>query len=104
MVFLNGNALFFFLDSDIPFNCLNDSIKILLSYIRKFLRKKKIKLEKLNFIKNKNKSKNQVGKSNSQMLLSISFVCVICFTKRFRKCSFIRNTTYRNFNFDWVCG
>jgi hypothetical protein len=85
MVFLNGNALFFFLDSDIPFNCLNDSIKILLSYIRKFLRKKIIKLEKLNFIKNKNKSKNQVGKSNSQMLLSISFVRVICFTKRFRK-------------------
>jgi hypothetical protein len=76
---------FFFFDSDIPFNCLNDSIKILLSYIRKFLRKKIIKLEKLNFIKNKNKSKNQVGKSNSQMLLSISFVCVICFTKRFRK-------------------
>jgi hypothetical protein len=75
----------FFFDSDIPFNCLNDSIKILLSYIRKFLRKKIIKLEKLNFIKNKNKSKNLVGKSNSQMLLSISFVCVICFTKRFRK-------------------
>jgi hypothetical protein len=53
--------------------------------MRKFLRKKIIKLEKLNFIKNKNKSKNQVDKSNSQMLLSISFVCVICFTKRFRK-------------------
>jgi hypothetical protein len=84
IVFLNGNPLFFFY-SDIPFNCLNDSVKILLSYIRKFLRKKIIKLEKLNFIKNKNKSKNQVGKSNSQMLLSISFVCVICFTKCFRK-------------------
>jgi hypothetical protein len=75
----------FFFDSDIPFNFLNDSIKILLSYIRKFLRKKIINLEKFNFIKNKNKSKNQVGKSNSQMLLSISFVCVICFIKRFRK-------------------
>jgi hypothetical protein len=74
---------YFFLDSNSPFNCLNDSIKILLSYIRKFLRKKK-KLEKINFITNKNKSKNQVGKSNSQMLLSISFVRVICFTKRFR--------------------
>jgi hypothetical protein len=43
------------------------------------------KLQKINFITNKNKSKNEVGKSNSQMLLSISFVCVICFTKRFRK-------------------
>jgi hypothetical protein len=85
ILFLNGNPLFFFLDSDSPFNCLNDSIKILLSYIRKFLRKKIIKLEKINFILNKNKSKNQVGKSNSQMLLPISFVCVICFTKRFRK-------------------
>jgi hypothetical protein len=30
----------FVLDSDRPFNCLNASIKILLSYIRKFLRKK----------------------------------------------------------------
>jgi hypothetical protein len=29
-----------FLDSDSPFNCLNDSIKIFSSYIRKFLRKK----------------------------------------------------------------
>jgi hypothetical protein len=75
---------YFFLDSDSPFNCLNDNIKILLSYIRKLLRKKK-KLEKINFITNKNKSKNQVGKSNSQMLMSISFVCVICITKRFRK-------------------
>jgi hypothetical protein len=84
IVFLNGNYLFFFLDSDSPFNCLNDSIKILLSYIRKFLRKKK-KFGKINFITNKNKSQNQVGKSNSQMLLSISFVCVICFIKRFRK-------------------
>jgi hypothetical protein len=37
-------------------------------------------------IKNKfyNEQK-QVGKSNSQMVLSISFVCVICFTKRVRK-------------------
>jgi hypothetical protein len=42
-------------------------------------------VQKINFITKKNKSKNQVGKSNSQMLLSISFVCVICFTKRFRK-------------------
>jgi hypothetical protein len=75
----------FFLDSDSPFNCLNDSIKILLSYIRKFLRKKKINLEKINFITNKNKSKNQIDKSNSQIVLPMSIVCVICFTKRFRK-------------------
>jgi hypothetical protein len=40
----------FFLNSDSPFNCLNDSIKILLSYIRKFLRKKK-KVEKIKFCK-----------------------------------------------------
>jgi hypothetical protein len=84
ILFFNGNPLFFFY-SDNPFNCLNDSIKMLLSYIRKFLRKKIIKLEKINFITNKNKSKNQVGKSNSQMLLSISFVCVICFAKPFGK-------------------
>jgi hypothetical protein len=32
------------------------------------LRKKIINLEKINFITNKSKSKNQVGKSNSQML------------------------------------
>jgi hypothetical protein len=37
--FLNGNPPYF-LDSNSPFNCLNDSIKILLVYIRKFLRKK----------------------------------------------------------------
>jgi hypothetical protein len=103
ILFLNGNPIFF-LNSDSPFNCLNDSVKILLSYIRKFLRKKIINLEKINFITNKNNSKNEVGKSNSQMLLSISFVCVICFTKRFPNDSFNRNTTYRNFNFDWMLG
>jgi hypothetical protein len=102
MVFLNGNALFFFLDSDIPFNCLNDSIKILLSYIRKFLRKKIIKFEKLNFIKNKNKSKNQVGKSKCYCQFH-SYVLFVL-QNVFENDSFIRNTTYRNFNFDWVCG
>jgi hypothetical protein len=93
-VFLNGNPLFFSLDSDSPFNCINDSIKILLSYIRKFLRKKIINLEKINFITNKNKLKNQVGKSNSQMLLSISFVCVICylFYKTFSKMTHLTET------------
>jgi hypothetical protein len=80
--FIKWKPPIFFLDSDSPFNFLNDSVKILLSYIRKLLKKKKIKSEKINFITNENKSKNQVGKSNSQMLLSISFVCVFCFTKR----------------------
>jgi hypothetical protein len=47
----------FFLDSDSPFNCLNASIKILLPYIRTFLRKQIINLEKINFVTNKNKSK-----------------------------------------------
>jgi hypothetical protein len=48
-------------------------------------RKLPIKVGKNKFYNEKNKSKNEVGKSNSQMLLSISFVCVFCFTKRFRK-------------------
>jgi hypothetical protein len=47
--------------------------------------KKNNKVGTNKFYNEKNKSKNQVGKSNSQMLLSISFVCVICFTKPFRK-------------------
>jgi hypothetical protein len=55
MFFLSGNPVIFFLDSDSPFDSLNDGIKILLPYIRKFLRKKIIKLEKINFITNKNK-------------------------------------------------
>jgi hypothetical protein len=38
-----------FLDSDSPFNCLNDSIIILLPYIRKFLRKKNNKVGKNKF-------------------------------------------------------
>jgi hypothetical protein len=65
----------------------------LLPNIRKFLRKKIIKLEKINFIMNKNKSKNQVGKSNSQMLVSISFVCVIyLFYKTFSKMTHLTET------------
>jgi hypothetical protein len=63
----------FFLDSDSPLNCPNASMKILLLYIRKFLRKKIINLEKINFITNKNKSKNQVGKSNSQQNMEENF-------------------------------
>jgi hypothetical protein len=54
IVFFSGNPLFFFLDSDSPFHCLNNSIKFLLSYMRKFLKKKIIKLEKINFITIKN--------------------------------------------------
>jgi hypothetical protein len=38
IVFFKWKRPIFFSDS--PFNCLNDSIKILLSYIRKLLRKK----------------------------------------------------------------
>jgi hypothetical protein len=101
-VFFKWKPAIFFLDSDSPFNYLNDCIKILLFYIRKFLRNKIINLEKINFITNKNKSKNQVGISNSQMLLSISFVFVL--QNLFENDSFNRNTTYRNFNFDWVRG
>jgi hypothetical protein len=65
----------FFLDSDSPFNCVNDSIKILLSYIRTFLRKKKNKVGKNKFyiITNRNKSKNQVDKLNSQMVPTVNF-------------------------------
>jgi hypothetical protein len=51
----------FFLDSDSPFNCLNESIKILLSYIRKFLRKKNNKVEKNKFYN----EQKQVKKSSS---------------------------------------
>jgi hypothetical protein len=37
---------YFFLDSDSPFNCLSASIKILLRYIKKILRKKNNKVGK----------------------------------------------------------
>jgi hypothetical protein len=55
--FFKWKSPIFFLDSDSPFNCLNASIKMLLPYIKKFLRKKILKLEKINFITIKNKSK-----------------------------------------------
>jgi hypothetical protein len=48
-VFFKWKPPIFFLDSDSPFNCLNDSIKILLPYIRKFLRKKNNKVGKNKF-------------------------------------------------------
>jgi hypothetical protein len=48
-------------------------------------------LEKINFITNKNKSKNQVDKSNSQMVLSISFVCYL-FYKTFSKMTHLTET------------
>jgi hypothetical protein len=60
IVFLNRNPLFFFY-SDSPFNCLNASIKILLPYIRKFLRKKK-KVGKNKFYNKQKQVKNRVSK------------------------------------------
>jgi hypothetical protein len=60
ILFLNGNSLFFFLDSDSPFNCLNASIKILLPYMRKFLRKKKVGKNK--FYNEQKQVKNCVSK------------------------------------------
>jgi hypothetical protein len=47
-------TLYFFLDSDSPFNCLNASIKITL---HKEIFEKKKKVGKINFKTNKNKSK-----------------------------------------------
>jgi hypothetical protein len=52
----------FFLDSDSPFNCLNASIKFLLLYIRKFLRKKKYKFRKNKFYNEQKQVKNCVSK------------------------------------------
>jgi hypothetical protein len=59
IVFLNGNPLFFFLDSDSPFNCLNASIKILLPYIKKFLSNK---IGKTKFYDEQKRVKNCVSK------------------------------------------
>jgi hypothetical protein len=61
VVFLNGNPLFFFLNSDSPFSCLNASIQILLPYIRKFLRKKN-KFGKNKFYNEQKQVKNCVSK------------------------------------------
>jgi hypothetical protein len=58
----------FFLDSDSPFNSLNASIKILLPYIRKFLRKK-INLEKTQLVDNK-----QVYEEIPPVLVLSSFI------------------------------
>jgi hypothetical protein len=60
IVFLNGNPLFFFY-SDSHFNCLNASIKILLPYIRKFLRKKNT-VGKNKFYNEQKQVKNCVSK------------------------------------------
>jgi hypothetical protein len=51
----------FFLDSDSPFNYLNASTKILLPYIRQFLRKKN-KVGKNKFYKEQKQVKNCVSK------------------------------------------
>jgi hypothetical protein len=47
--FLKWKPPISFLDSDSPFNCVNDSKKILLSYMKKFLRKKNNKVGKNKF-------------------------------------------------------
>jgi hypothetical protein len=62
IVFLNRNPSIFFLDSDSPFNCLNASIKILLPYIMKFLRKKNNKVGKNKFHNEQKQVKNCVSK------------------------------------------
>jgi hypothetical protein len=62
IVFFKWKPPIFFLDSDSPFNCLNDSIKILLPYIRKFLRKKKNKVGKNKFYNEQKQVKNCVSK------------------------------------------
>jgi hypothetical protein len=78
----------FFPDSDSPFNCLNDNIKILLSYIRKFLKKKIIKLEKINFITNK-KSSRPIKQSN----VTVNFICICyLFYKTFSKMTHLTET------------
>jgi hypothetical protein len=59
--FFKWNSPILFLDSDSPFNCLNVSIKILLPYIRKFLRKKN-KVGKNKFYNEQKQVKNCVSK------------------------------------------
>jgi hypothetical protein len=61
IVFFKWKPSIFFLDSDSPFNCLNDSIKILLPYIRKFLRKKN-KVGKNKFYNEQKQVKDCVSK------------------------------------------
>jgi hypothetical protein len=58
---------------------------------------------KINFITNKNKSNNQVGKTVKCYCQFHSYVLFVLQTV-FENESFNRNTTYRNFNFDWVRG
>jgi hypothetical protein len=68
IVFFKWKPPIFFLDSDSPFNSLNASIKILLPYIRKFLRKK-INLEKTQLVDNK-----QVYEEIPPVLVLSSFI------------------------------
>jgi hypothetical protein len=89
LVFLNRTP-YFFIDSDSPFNCLNYGIKILLSYIRKFLRKKKI-CKKLIYNEQK-----QVKKSSSkikQSTVTVNFIgmCYL-FYKTFSKMTHLTET------------
>jgi hypothetical protein len=82
----------FFIDSDNPYNCLNDSIKILLSYIRKFLRKKNNKVGKNKFYmeqKQVNKSSRLIEQSN----VTVNFIrmCYL-FYKTFSKMTHLTET------------
>jgi hypothetical protein len=61
-------------------------------------------MKNINFMTNKNKSKSQVGKSNSQMFCQFHSYVLFVLQNVFENDSFNRNTTYRNFNYDWVRG
>jgi hypothetical protein len=62
IVFLNGNPLFFFLDSDSPFNCLNASIKIFVTLQQGIFEKKNNKFGKNKFYNTQKQVKNCVSK------------------------------------------
>jgi hypothetical protein len=62
IVFFKWKPPIFFLDSDSPFNCLNASLKILLPYIRTFLRKKNNKVGKNKFYNEQKQVKNCISK------------------------------------------
>jgi hypothetical protein len=60
IVFFKWKPPIFFLDSDSPFNCLNDSVKILLSLHKEIFEKKNNKVGKNKFYK----EQKQVKKSS----------------------------------------
>jgi hypothetical protein len=84
---------YFFLDSDSPFNCLNDSIKILLYYIRKFLRKKN------KFGKNKFYNEQKQIKKSSRFIkqsnVTVNFIRMYyLFYKTFSKMTHLTETQH----------